>query len=365
MGAEILTLKEVTEYLKLAEKTAYRLVADGKLPSFKVGGSWWFNKEDIGFWIEQQKNTGRDEMIPDYQTLMLPVLVSCAQGEVVTSDVIDALATELQLTQDEKEQLLPSGKQTTFSNRVHWAKGYLKQAGLLKYTARSHFIITEEGKKVLSGNPERIDNKFLEQFEAFQEFRSRKGTQSGSSTTQTENELSDEDATPDELLRSAHKAIDDALAGDLLGRVREANPQFFEQLIIDLLLAMGYGGTSENAGTAIGKSGDDGVDGIIDQDPLGVDQIYVQAKRYAEGNNISSSAIRDFFGALNLKKAQKGIFFTTSSFSPSAVQTAKDLGMRIVLINGDRLTNLMIRYNIGCRDEEILHLKKVDEEFFE
>ena len=128
---------------------------------------------------------------------------------------------------------------------------------------------------------------------------------------------------------------------------------------------MGYGGTSENAGQAIGKSGDDGVDGIIDQDPLGVDQIYVQAKRYAEGNNIGAGAIRDFFGALSLKKAQKGIFFTTSAFSASALQTAKDLGIRIVLIEGKRLTNLMIQYNIGCRDEETLHLKKVDEEFFE
>jgi len=304
-------------------------------------------------------------MIPDYQTLMLPVLKSCVQGEVVTSDVIDALAIDFQLTEDEKEQMLPSGKQTTFSNRIHWAKGYLKQADLLKYTTRGHFIITEEGKKVLSGNIERIDNKFLEQFESFQEFRSRKGTKSGNSPTEKELEVSNENSTPDELLRSSHKAINDALAADILGRVREATPLFFEKLIIELLLTMGYGGTSETAGKAIGKSGDDGVDGVIDQDPLGVDQIYVQAKRYAEGNNIGAGAIRDFFGALNLKKAQKGIFFTTSSFSQPSIETARDLGMRIVLIDGLKLARLMLRYNIGCRDEEILHLKKVDEEFFE
>ncbi|MES9927243.1 MAG: restriction endonuclease [Candidatus Thiodiazotropha sp. 6PDIVS] len=304
-------------------------------------------------------------MIPDYQTLMLPVLESSANGEVVTSDVVDALAIKFSLTEEEKEQLLPSGKQTTFSNRVHWAKGYLKQAGLLRYTKRGHFIITDEGKKVLATKPEKIDNKFLEQFEAFQEFRSRKGTQSGSSEADKESILSSESATPDELLRSAHKAIDDALAGEILDKVREATPEFFEELIVDLLLAMGYGGTSENAGRAIGKSGDDGVDGVIDQDPLGVDQIYVQAKRYAEGNNIGSGAIRDFFGALNLKKAQKGIFFTSSSFSSSATQTANDLGSRIVLIDGKRLAKLMIRYNIGCRDEEILHIKKLDEAFFE
>ncbi len=304
-------------------------------------------------------------MIPDYQTLMLPVLKSCAQGKMITSDVIDALAIEFQLTQEEKEQLLPSGKQSTFSNRIHWAKGYLKQAGLLIYPARSHFVLTDGGRKVLASNPDKIDNKFLEQFEAFQEFRSRKGAQSSNVSSERETILPSEDATPDELLRSSHKAIGDALAADLLGRVRDASPQFFEELIVELLIGMGYGGTSENAGKAIGKSGDDGVDGVIDQDPLGVDQIYIQAKRYAEGNNIGSGAIRDFFGALNLKKAQKGIFFTSSAFTSSATQTANDLGVRIVLIDGLRLAKLMIRYNIGCRDEEILHLKKVDEEFFE
>lgn len=155
------------------------------------------------------------------------------------------------------------------------------------------------------------------------------------------------------------------LAVDLLDRVRDATPEFFEDLIVELLLSMGYGGASGDAGRRIGGSGDGGVDGVIDQDPLGVDQIYVQAKRYKEGNNIAPSAIRDFFGALNLKKAQKGIFFTTSAFSGDAIQTAKDLGMRIVLIDGERLAKLMLKYNIGCRDEEILYLKKIDEEFFE
>ena len=304
-------------------------------------------------------------MIPDYQTLMLPVLQSCANGEVITSDVIEALANEFKLTTEEREQLLPSGKQTTFSNRIQWAKTYLKQAGLLYYPARSHFLLTEEGEKVLKGNPDRIDNNFLTQFQAFQEFRSRKGAQSSSSTVEEQGAVTIQDTTPDEQLRSAHKVIGDTLAADLLGRVRDASPQFFEQLIVELLIGMGYGGTSENAGKAIGKSGDDGVDGVIDQDPLGVDQIYVQAKRNAEGNNVGPGAIRDFFGALNLKKAQKGIFFTTASFTPSAIQTAADLGIRIVLIDGRRLAELMLRYNIGCEDEEILHLKKVDEDFFE
>lgn len=303
-------------------------------------------------------------MIPDYQTLMLPVLKSCARGEVFTSDVIERLADDFKLTSDEKEQLLPSAKQTTFSNRVHWAKSYLKQAGLLKYTARGYFDITDAGQEVLGRNLARVDNKILEKFEAFQAFRKRRGTRSVGEMNEAPLEVSQQDATPDEMLRAAHKNITTALAAELLDRVRQSSSKFFEKLIVELLVSMGYGGTSENAGQALGRSGDDGVDGVIDQDPLGVDQIYVQAKRYAEGNNVGASAIRDFFGALNLKKAHKGIFFTTSAFSQPAVNTAKDLGTRIVLIDGLKLADLMIRYNIGSRDEEILHLKRVDEDFF-
>jgi restriction system protein len=174
-----------------------------------------------------------------------------------------------------------------------------------------------------------------------------------------ESALTGSEATLDEVLQTAHRKINAALAEELLDRIREGTPAFFENLIVALLLAMGYGGTSEDAGRALGRSGDNGVDGVIDQDPLGVDQIYVQAKRYADGNNIGAGDIRDFFGALSLKKAQKGIFVTTSSFSPSATQTARDLGSRIVLIDGVQLARLMIRYNIGCRDEQVLHLKRL------
>ena len=171
--------------------------------------------------------------------------------------------------------------------------------------------------------------------------------------------------TPDEALRRAHTAITSALAEDLLDRVRKSSPAFFERLIVALLLAMGYGGTSEDAGRALGQSGDAGVDGVIDQDPLGVDQIYVQAKRYGDGNNVGAGAIRDFYGALSLKKAQKGIFVTTSAFSSGAIETARGLGSRIVLIDGLQLAKLMTRYNVGCRDEDVLHIKKIDEDFFD
>lgn len=301
-------------------------------------------------------------MIPDYQKLMLPVLKLSATGEITNRDAIELLAAQFELTEEEREQLLPSGRQRTFDNRVNWAKSYLKKAGLVKYPKRGSFTATEPGQEILAQNPARIDNNFLSQFESFQEFQGRKSTHLPNNEN---NSLDDEASTPDEILRAAHKKINAALALELLDRVRNASPQFFEELIVELLLAMGYGGTSEDAARALGQSGDNGVDGVVDQDPLGVDQIYVQAKRYADGNNIGPGDIRDFFGALSLQKAQKGIFFTTSLFSKSAIQTAVSLGMRIVLIDCEQLTTLMIRYNIGCRDEEVLHLKRVDEEFFE
>lgn len=304
-------------------------------------------------------------MIPDYQTLMLPVLDACKDGDVTTSTVIDSLGTQFDLTDAEMNELLPSGKQTVFSNRVHWAKSYLKQAGLVKYTKRGSFRITDKGKDVLTSKPQRIDNKFLEQFKTFQEFRTRKGNSSEQKNDKQSEHLIEKESTPDELLRSSHAAITDALAGDLLSRVRDAKPILFEHLVVELLLAMGYGGTSNPTGRLLGKSGDDGVDGVINQDALGVDQIYIQAKRYAEGNNVSSGAIRDFCGALDMKKTQKGIFFTTSEFSPSAKETAKAMGKKIVLIDGKKLSQLMIRYNIGCEDEQILHIKRINEDFFD
>jgi restriction system protein len=301
-------------------------------------------------------------MIPDYQALMRPVLECAASGEVRISDVVDRLADNCQLTDEERNELLPSGKQTRFSNRVHWAKSFLEQAGLVKATRRAHFVITDRGKEALKDNKE-INASYLEKYPEFQKFRSR--TMEDDALEWLQSREVEVTATPDEVLRAAYKKINAALAAELLDRVRAAPPNFFEHLIVELLLAMGYGGTLEDAGRALGRSGDDGVDGVIDQDPLGVDQIYVQAKRYAEGNNIGSGAIRDFFGALSLKKASKGIFVTTSSFSPSAIQTARDRGSRIVLIDGIDLARLLIRYNIGCRDEEVIHLKKIDEEFFE
>lgn len=305
--------------------------------------------------------------IPDYQLLMLPVLRTSSTGEVRISSVVENLAAQLNLTADERAALLPSGKQAVFSNRVHWAKSYLSKANLVESTRRGHFRITPRGEDLLASQPSTIDNKLLMQFEEFRQFRDR-STEGSDAPAQPVAPLStSEDAkqTPDEVIRFAYKQIEAALGQDLLERIKQAPPEFFERLIITLLLSMGYGGSTENAGRTLGRSGDDGVDGVIDQDALGLDRVYIQAKRYALGNNIGPGAIRDFFGSLDRHKAAKGLFVTTSMFSPAARETAEFLSKRIVLIDGSQLATLMIRYNVGCRIEDTLYIKKVDEEFFE
>lgn len=307
--------------------------------------------------------------IPDYQSLMLPVLLSSAEGEIRISDAVDKLAQTLGLTPEERSELLPSGKQTLFGNRVHWAKTYLSKAGLFESTRRGHFKITPRGQQVIASNPARIDNNFLNQFEEFRQFKEKSAQASVETTLQTakpaEPAFTSQTETPDEIMRVAHRQIDASLAQELLDRIRAAPPDFFERLIVNLLLSMGFGGSAADAGRAIGGSGDDGVDGVIDQDALGLDRVYIQAKRYAIGNNIGSGAIRDFFGSLDRHKASKGLFVTTSTFSASARETAEFLSKRIVLIDGGQLAKLMIRHNVGCRVEDTLHIKKIDEDFFE
>jgi len=304
--------------------------------------------------------------IPNYQYLMLPVLRLAADGEINIHVAVDRLASDLHLTAEEKSSLLPSGKQATFANRVHWAKSFLVQAGLLQITKRAHFQITDRGREVLKRNLTEIDNSMLNEFPEFQAFKKRRGKEGEQVLDDASQKPMEQGGqTPDELIRLNYSRINDALASDLLVRVTKSTPEFFENLIVGLLLAMGYGGSIESAGRAIGKSGDDGVDGVIDQDALGLDRVYIQAKRYAIGNNIGSGAIRDFFGSLDRFKAAKGLFVTTSDFSAPALETASSLSKRIVLINGAQLASLMIQYNVGCRVEETLTIRKVDEDFFE
>jgi restriction system protein len=268
--------------------------------------------------------------IPDFQTLMLPVLRTSADGEVRIGDVVERLADRLQLTR------------------------------------RAHFRITDDGRQVLESPPDRITVKFLEQFDAFKGSYGGTGSAERTSISVADEPASDGFLTPDEVMRTAHRQVEDALADTLLQRVRLGTPAFFEKVVVNLLIAMGYGGTTADIDKAlVGKSGDGGVDGVIDQDPLGLDRIYVQAKRYGNGNSVGSGAIRDFFGSLDRFKAAKGLFVTTSTFTVSAKETADMLSKRIVLIDGKQLAKLMIRHEVGCRVVETLTLKKEDEDFFD
>jgi len=290
---------------------------------------------------------------------MKPVLRSAIAGERKISDVVKELDQLFGLTKSERAELLPSGKQTRFANRVHWARSYLKQAGLLRNTRRGYFEITAKGAEVLTEDPDPLNAAYLTKFASFQNFQAR-----GAETKSAAPLLTSQEGTPDEVLNAAYNEIKSALAEELLSKLRESDPAFFEDIIVRLLIKMGYG-YDAIAGRVIGQSGDDGVDGVINLDQLGVDQVYVQAKRYAQQNVIGSGALRDFYGALGMKDVTKGIFVTTSTFSSSARQTAEKLGARIVLVDGAQLARLMINHEVGCRVKRTYTIAELDESFFE
>lgn len=305
-------------------------------------------------------------MIPSFQELMLPVLRIASNEAVEVKQAVAILATQLNVSEEELKERTSGGRQRKFYDRVNWAKSYLKIAGLLSYPKRGHFEITEVGMEVLQRNPiPEIDIRFLEGFPAFQEHKKkRESNLSKNDEPGTESEISS--ATPYEVLISVHQQINNNLKTELLDMVRSAKSEFFEKLIIKILMAMGYGGDStEEVAIHLGRSHDEGVDGVIIQDPLGIDHIYFQAKRYQESNPVGARDIRDFVGALDLKDTRKGIFFTTSDFSKSARDTADKASYRIVLVNGVTLSKLMLKHNLGCREQEELTLRKLDESFFE
>lgn len=304
--------------------------------------------------------------LPTYQDVMLPLLKACAGREIRLMEAVEVLAREFHLSDAERDERHPSGRQAIFANRIAWAKTYLSKAGLLTSLRRGVFGLTDEGRRVLATNPRRVDNGTLMQFPAFRAFRARGHSGEGDSDPVSLQIGAQAALTPDEMLRSAHAEMEAALAADLLLRIRSGPPAFFERVIVQLLIAMGYGGVTADIDRAlVGQSGDNGIDGVIDQDPLGLDRIYVQAKRYAEDNPVGAGAIRDFFGSLDRVKASKGVFVTTSRFSLSARETAEHLSKRLVLIDGEKLANLMIKHNVGCRIQETFYSKTVDEEFFE
>lgn len=297
--------------------------------------------------------------IPDFQTIMLPLLRCFDNGqEHSTQELIETLAKEFSLLEEELNALLPSGKQTIFYNRVGWARTYLTKAGLLEMSRRSYYRITERGRQVLTSNPSRIDMKFLEQFPEYIEFREREsGRRRSKETTDEEGEK-----TPEEILEDAYEEIRDGLAQELLILVKQGTPSFFERLVVELLVKMGYGGSRRDAARAVGQVGDEGIDGIIDEDRLGLDTIYIQAKKW--DNVVGRPEIQKFVGALMGKRAKKGIFITTSSFSADAVNYVSSIDAKIVLIDGKRLADLMIDYDVGVTSVTTYQLKRIDSDYF-
>ena len=302
-------------------------------------------------------------MIPDYQSLMLPLLklVSDKQ-EHKYRDLIEKLAIEFQITDEERKELLASGNQAIFDNRVGWAKTYLKKAGLLDSPKRATFVITQIGLDTLKKNPDRVDAKYLRQFPAFLEFQN--ASRNDNETEEETTVIAVSEQTPEENLDKAYQRIRKSLASELLQNVVDLSPTFFERLVVELLVKMGYGGSIKDAGKAIGKSGDEGIDGTIKEDKLGLDIIYIQAKRWKPGNVVGRPELHKFVGALAGLGAKKGIFITTSNFTKEALDYTPKNETKIVLIDGEQLAQLMIDYNLGCTTQQIYELKKIDSDYF-
>lgn len=294
--------------------------------------------------------------IPDYQSIMLPFLKYMRdRKEHSLRETVDYLADDFNLTEEERKELLPSGLQAIFLNRVGWARTYLKKARLIESKKRGFFNITQRGNKVLKENPEEINVKYLSQFPEFVEFKTLKRKKSEKKDEKSE-------STPEELLEAAYQSVRNSLAEELLQNVKGCSPSFFEKLVLDLLVRMGYGGTRKDAGKAIGKSGDEGVDGIIKEDRLGLDIIYIQAKRWE--NPVGRPDIQKFAGALQGQKAKKGIFITTSSFTKEAENYVSKIDSKIVLIDGQSLAKLLFDHNIGVSQIAAYEVKRMDMDYF-
>ncbi len=301
--------------------------------------------------------------IPDYQTVMLPLLQYAADGdEHRIGDVVEALARHFGLTDEERLELLPSGKQPKFNNRVSWASTYMKEAGLIEKPRWGFLRITDQGRALLREKPKTIDVKLLERYPEFVAFL-KKSHKPDKPKAQALPEPARELQTPVETIETAYQTIRNSLVTELLQQIKACSPEFFERLVVDVLVRMGYGGTRAEAGRAIGKSGDEGIDGIINEDRLGLDVIYIQAKRW-EGT-VSSPEIQKFVGALQGKKARKGIFITTSSFSKQARKYASSIETNVVLVDGETLANLMIEYGVGTTPVSVYEIKRVDSDYFD
>jgi restriction system protein len=299
--------------------------------------------------------------IPDYQSVMLPLLKFVSdRAEHRFRDAIIQLANEFKLGSLELNQTLPSGG-GIFDNRVGWARTYLKKAGLLQYPKRLYIQITDRGKKVLSENPSKIDVGFLKQFPEFLDFQSPKKLGKDDVLTETQDTSKE---TPEELLASGYLKLRKQLELDVLDRVKSCSPDFFERMVVQLLRKMGYGGSLSDAGEVVGKSGDGGIDGVIKEDRLGLDLLFIQAKKW-DSNAVGRPEIQKFVGALHGQKATKGVFITSSTFTKEAKQYAEGIERRVILIDGDQLSKLMVDYNMGVSEAETYIVKRINSDFFE
>lgn len=298
--------------------------------------------------------------IPDYESVMLPLLQFAGdQQEHSLREAYDKLADYFDLSPDERKELLPSGQQEVFHNRVSWARTYLKKAGLLESTRRGHIRITDLGLNVLGQNLNRIDYRYLEQYEEFRAFKAIKRKKERERQSSTNISI---ETTPEEALENAYEGLRDNLVSELLEQLKSSSPSLFEKIVVELLVKMGYGGSRKDAGKAIGGKGDEGIDGIIKEDRLGLDIIYIQAKKWE--NTIGRPEIQKFAGALQGQRARKGIFITTSNFSREAHDYASRIDIKIVLIDGDMLAQLMIDNNLGVSPTAIYEIKRIDSDYF-
>ncbi len=301
--------------------------------------------------------------IPSYQMAMLPLLkLTTDREEHKMNELTEILAKEFQLTDEERKELLPSGQTFIFGSRVGWARTYLKKAGLLDSKKRATVQITQRGLDVLKQDPKFIDVNLLRQFPEFLEFQNTKKEEG--EIVQTIIEL-DNNKTPEETLEDAYQNIRKSLAEELRTKIIELPPSFFEKLVVELLVKMGYGGSIKDAGKAIGKSGDEGIDGTIKEDKLGLDIIYIQAKRWQIGNVVGRPEIHKFIGALAGQGAKKGIFITTSKFTREALDYTPRNETKIVLIDGEQLAQYMIDYNLGVTTNQIYEVKRIDSDYFD
>jgi restriction system protein len=297
--------------------------------------------------------------IPDFQTIMRPLLEHLADGGIPSNrETIDALSKHFQLNDEELTELLPSGQQSVFMNRIAWAKAHLKKAELLESPSRGHYKITARGLEALSKNDQKINLKYLKQFEEYSY-----GNTSNLNIKPNIDQKPSDTLTPSEHIEVGYQRIREELEDELLAKIKESSPVFFERLVVELLVAMGYGGSRKDAGQTIGRSGDGGIDGVIKEDRLGLDAIYIQAKRW--DGSVGRPEIQKFAGALQGQRAKKGVFITTSGYSKEAVEYVSLIESRIVLIGGKELTSLMVDFGIGVSKIASYDVKRIDSDYFE